>query len=166
VIITYKDLVALRNEHSGKIIAYSGGVFDLLHEGHLDLFKKLKEYGEIVVVGVTPDERVKFRKGSDRPIHSQDTRAAIIDALRYVDYVFVSPIKAPGYKIIGHRTLKRLKPNYFISMDPIWLEDEKWLEEQGTITVIIPRFSEDVSTTQTITKIVALHEQKNKRKMR
>lgn len=157
MIITWDELGQLRKKYKNKTIAYSGGCFDLLNEGHIDLFKRLSGMGEIVVIGVTPDERVRLRKGSGRPGHLEKTRLMIVDSIKYVDYTFISPTNAPGYKIIGHRTLKDLRPNYFLTCDPIWLEDQTWLAEQATQIKLIPRLRHDVSTTHTINRILKLN---------
>lgn len=159
MIIPLDDLPAIREKHKDKTIAYSGGVFDLFHVGHLDLVKHLKSQGEIVVIGITPDDRAKARKGDKRPIIPQEQRAAIVDALNGVDYVFIAPSHSDNLVVRGHKMLKDLKPNFFVfgQEHPAWFKDEEWLNAQGTQLVAIPRFSEEVSTTQIIEKIIELY---------
>ena len=61
------------------------GTFDLLHYGHLCLFKGARRYGSKLVVTVTADAYVK--KGPGRPIYTEYERAEMIRALRCVDHV-------------------------------------------------------------------------------
>ncbi|HLB66660.1 MAG TPA: adenylyltransferase/cytidyltransferase family protein [Candidatus Saccharimonadales bacterium] len=154
MIIGVGGLVDLRHNNSDETIAYCGGVFDLLHEGHLDVLSRLHDFGKIAVVGVASDERVKFRKGSNRPIHNEHTRLSVVDALKHVDYSFLYPGNVEGYEIIGHYVLGQLKPDFFITSDEVWEEDRSWLADQGTTLEIIPRYSDEISTTQTIEKIL------------
>ncbi len=154
MIITHSDLRKIRNSNKDKKIAYSGGVFDLFHVGHLDLLEHLSQLGDVVVVGVTPDDRVKFRKGNKRPIIGQEERLKIVDAIGYVDYAFIAPSHTPNLKVRGHKMLKDLMPDFFVFGEehPAWFKDEEWLNSQGTKLVSIPRFSDKVSTTQIIDK--------------
>ncbi|MBI3494762.1 adenylyltransferase/cytidyltransferase family protein [Candidatus Saccharibacteria bacterium] len=159
MIIKASELTEFRKKHENEKIVYCGGVFDLLHLGHLDVLKELRATAGdkgLVVVGVTPDSRVKHRKGETRPAHDQETRIAVIDALRYVDCSFISPERSK-YEFIGYGVLKDLKPNVFITADDVWEQERAWLQEQGTQLKIIPRFSEEISTTITIRNIVKKH---------
>lgn len=66
------------------------GVFDLLHYGHFELFRRAKELaGENgrLVVAVQEDAIVTKYKPQTRLVYDWDTRATMIRALRYVDEV-------------------------------------------------------------------------------
>ena len=93
MIISLDDLASIRERHLGQKIALTSGTFDLLHVGHLDYLEKVKQHGEIVVVLLSGDARVKARKGPSRPIISERERARILDSLKVVDYVFIDPSK-------------------------------------------------------------------------
>ena len=54
--------------------------------GHINHFKKAKDYGSVTIVTVTSDRFVN--KGINRPIFSQEKRIAFIAELDCVDYVF------------------------------------------------------------------------------
>ena len=154
MIITHEDLPNIRLKHKDQKIAYSGGVFDLFHVGHVDLLEHLSKHGDIVVVGITPDERVREKKGNLRPIIPESQRLKIVNSIKGVDYVFIAPNRNLGLKIRGHRVLKNLRPDYFIFGEehPGWFEDEEWLNQQGTQLIAIPRLSSEVSTSQIIEK--------------
>ena len=65
------------------------GCFDILHRGHIELFKFAKSKGDFVIVGIDSDSRVGDLKGPTRPINSQEDRKFMLDAIEYVDKVVV-----------------------------------------------------------------------------
>lgn len=73
---------------------YVDGVFDLLHVGHIALFKRAKEMGKTVIVGVSGDNDIAQTKRV--PILNQTMRAEMVAACRYVDEVVVP---CPGFGI-------------------------------------------------------------------
>lgn len=87
MICSKADLKIIRQRNQGKIIVQTSGVFDLVHPGHISYLKKCKELGDILVVLVPSDEFVRQRKGANRPLQDQSSRAIIVDALKPVDYV-------------------------------------------------------------------------------
>ncbi len=64
-----------------------GGVFDILHYGHIDFLKKAKNEGNYLVVALESDENTRKLKGPTRPIHSQRQRREILESLNFVDEV-------------------------------------------------------------------------------
>ena len=71
-----------------KITIFTNGCFDILHRGHLELFKYAKSLGDEFIIGIDSDEKVKLDKGSDRPYNTLKDRIAMLEALRYVDKVY------------------------------------------------------------------------------
>jgi len=43
-----KEAKRILGDKYGKAIVYTGGTFDLLHRGHINIFKKAKEIGGIL----------------------------------------------------------------------------------------------------------------------
>ena len=74
---------------NSKNIAFTNGVFDILHEGHLTLLSKAATYADILIVGVNSDASVKRLKGESRPINNQHSRALILASLIMVDAVII-----------------------------------------------------------------------------
>lgn len=72
-------------------VILTGGCFDILHPGHVFFLQKAKEAGDILVVLLESDEKIKKLKGVNRPVHTQKERAQVLSALRYVDYVVMLP---------------------------------------------------------------------------
>jgi cytidyltransferase-like protein len=66
-----------------RIVLVTGG-FDPLHSGHIQYFKRAKELGDVLYVGVNSDEWLTRKKG--RPFMPLDERLRIIQELRMVDY--------------------------------------------------------------------------------
>ena len=68
---------------------FINGCFDILHPGHIELFKYAKTLGPYLIVGIDSDERIAKSKGHDRPINTSDIRKYMLLALKYVDEVRV-----------------------------------------------------------------------------
>lgn len=67
-------------------VGYTTGVFDMFHIGHLNILRRAKEQCETLIVGVSTDEVVQSYKNKT-PIIPYENRAAIVEAIRYVDKV-------------------------------------------------------------------------------
>lgn len=85
-IITPSNLVNFSKENKGKIVLV-GGCFDVLHPGHIVFLQKAKKTGDILIVLLESDEKIKEIKGINRPVHNQKDRAFILSALKSVDYI-------------------------------------------------------------------------------
>jgi rfaE bifunctional protein nucleotidyltransferase chain/domain len=76
-------------QSEGKKIVFTNGVFDLLHIGHITYMAKAAELGDKLVIGLNSDSSVKRIKGEDRPVNDQNSRAALLAALFFVDAIVV-----------------------------------------------------------------------------
>ncbi|MBN9178756.1 MAG: D-glycero-beta-D-manno-heptose 1-phosphate adenylyltransferase [Microbacterium sp.] len=74
---------------AGRTVVFANGVFDLLHAGHVTLLKAARALGDVLVVGVNSDASTGRLKGPTRPLQPQSDRMAVLDAVRYVDFVTV-----------------------------------------------------------------------------
>ncbi len=72
---------------AGQKIVFTNGVFDILHRGHVEYLARAKSFGDILIVGLNTDASVRRLKGKDRPVQSEQDRAAVLLALRSVDFV-------------------------------------------------------------------------------
>jgi rfaE bifunctional protein nucleotidyltransferase chain/domain len=84
------------DRRAGRTIGLANGCFDLLHVGHTRYLQAAAAEADRLVVAVNGDE-VAGRKGPGRPILSAPDRAALVAAVRGVDYVviFHEPTVAP-----------------------------------------------------------------------
>ena len=68
-------------------IVWVNGTFDILHPGHIELFKIASSLGDKVIVGLDSDLKVNQDKGSGRPINDICYRKTMLEAIRYIDLV-------------------------------------------------------------------------------
>ena len=72
-----------------RTIAFTNGVFDILHAGHIFSLSQAAKEADFLIVGVNSDDSVKRLKGNSRPVNQQDARALIIASLIMVDAVII-----------------------------------------------------------------------------
>jgi D-glycero-beta-D-manno-heptose 1-phosphate adenylyltransferase len=71
----------------GKTVAFTNGVFDILHQGHIFSLSHAASEGDMLVVGLNADASVKRLKGETRPINDEQSRALVLASLLMVDAV-------------------------------------------------------------------------------
>jgi D-glycero-beta-D-manno-heptose 1-phosphate adenylyltransferase len=74
---------------NGQKLILANGCFDLIHAGHVRYLAGAKALGGRLLVAVNSDRQVRGLKGEGRPVTSQDERAEIIAAFRFVDAVTI-----------------------------------------------------------------------------
>lgn len=74
-------------KQGGKTIVLAGGVFDILHIGHVKFLEAAKKEGNCLLVLLESDESVRKRKGKGRPLNSQKKRAAVLSSLKSVNFI-------------------------------------------------------------------------------
>jgi rfaE bifunctional protein nucleotidyltransferase chain/domain len=72
---------------SGKTVALTNGVFDLLHVGHLRYLEDAKSRADFLVVAVNNDKSAEAIKGKGHPIVPVAERMEMLSGLWVVDYV-------------------------------------------------------------------------------
>ncbi len=73
----------------GQTIAFTNGVFDILHEGHIFSLSQAAAEADYLVVAINSDDSVKRLKGPERPINKQSGRALLMASLVMVDAVVI-----------------------------------------------------------------------------
>ena len=69
-------------------VVLAGGVFDIIHPGHISTLNAAKALGDVLVVVVATDNTaVKMKKR--RPIHSQEQRQELVNSLSVVDLCLI-----------------------------------------------------------------------------
>lgn len=154
MIVDFESLSNVREEHVSKSIVFMGGCFDIVHEGHVSGLSYCKSMADLLIVGVSRDERVRQRKGPTRPIRPEMGRLMLVDALKPVDYSFLMPMPQDDTPTL--QVIKHLKPNIFMDHKANW---ERWTEallqikELGT-QVIFNQSPVINSTTQIIQRVL------------
>jgi cytidyltransferase-like protein len=153
MIVTLDDLSEVRQRHAGQKLVMTSGTFDLFHAGHLSYLEEVKALGEVMLVLLSGDGRVRARKGEGRPIIPENERARVLDALKIVDYVFIDPsLLGPDETDPVHADIvDRLQPDCYATdgPDPRFvklIDSEKF--------IIVERSGQEQSTTAIIEKIV------------
>jgi len=72
-----------------KTIAFTNGVFDILHEGHIKVLSQAASFADVLIIGVNSDASVKRLKGERRPVNGQQSRALILASLIMADAVVI-----------------------------------------------------------------------------
>jgi rfaE bifunctional protein nucleotidyltransferase chain/domain len=65
------------------------GCFDVLHHAHFKLLEHAASFGELLIVGIDSDKRVKELKGDDRPFHSEEERKYNLERIKGVKRVVI-----------------------------------------------------------------------------
>jgi len=109
-LIPRKDAVILgrRLRRSRKRIAFTNGVFDILHRGHVEYLQAARDAGDVLIVGLNTDASVRRLKGPSRPIQPQRDRAAILLALRAVDFVVMFGEDTPA------KLIREIRPHVLV----------------------------------------------------
>ena len=68
-------------------IVWTNGTFDILHPGHIELFKVARALGDKVIVATDTDEKIKADKGDHKPVNNLCYRVAMLEAIKYIDVV-------------------------------------------------------------------------------
>lgn len=133
------------NSYIGKT-AVTFGVFDLLHFGHFELFRRIRELvgptGKVYVM-LQVDEMIAKYKPGCKSVYDFKTRKSMIDTLRTVT-------EAIPYEVVGIDAVKDIDFDILVK-GPEHNNERfqvlgKWCEETGKEVVVLPR-TEGISTT-------------------
>ena len=92
---------------STKKIVLAGGVFDIIHPGHIHTLNAAKALGGVLVVAIATDKTAeKMKKRS--PLHTQELRRELVSCLSMVDKAIV------GHEDDIFQTVKEVKPNIIV----------------------------------------------------
>ena len=135
----------------GKRVVLTNGCFDLLHAGHIDLFRRARALGDVLVVAINSDDSVRRLKGDKRPIFDEKEREEILTALGMVDFVCIFEEDTPL------ETILEIRPDV-LAKGADWLEEgivgqpevEGWDGEVVALELV-----EGQSTTGLIERVVS-----------
>ena len=136
---------------------FTNGCFDILHRGHIELFKFCRSQHTYrqVVIGVNSDKSIRELKGPGRPIMSEEDRVAVLLAIQWIDYIVIFDTKS------ALPLIKAMKPSFLIkggnySTKPCAVADQivgqKFVENYGGKVLTAPMV-EGFSSTNIIERI-------------
>lgn len=130
----------------GKTTVLVTGCFDLLHLAHQQFLQNAKKAGDILIVGLETDQRVRQLKGKGRPINSWSVRAQNLAQLPAVDMIF--PLaKNISQSAAQRKLIQKIKPDILaVSSHTFYLDKKQALLEKfgGKVKIVMeydPRFS-------------------------
>jgi len=139
-------------------VVFTNGCFDLLHSGHIHIFREAKKQGDVLVVAVNDDASVRKIKGPSRPIFPLEERLEILEALEEIDYLVSFSEETP------QRIIASFLPDVLLKGGD-WRLDEvvgrKEVEGAGGKVVIVP-YLKGYSSSGIIQKIIRSSEQKDR----
>jgi cytidyltransferase-like protein len=65
------------------------GCFDVLHHAHFKMIEHASTFGDLLVVGIDSDKRVKELKGDGRPFHTENERKYNLEQIKGVSKVVI-----------------------------------------------------------------------------
>ena len=103
-------------------VVFAGGVFDIIHPGHIYTLRSAKALGDVLVVVIARNVTAQKRKGSS-PIHDEKLRQELVSSLKFVDIA-----------ILGHegdifKTVELVRPN-IIALGYDQVHQEKQITEE------------------------------------
>lgn len=149
--VDIEELCKYINEYKKhkKTIVFVNGCFDILHIGHIDLLKKAKHMGDILVVALNSDESIKRNKGDRRPVFHQDYRIMMLEAIAYIDHIILFNDINPG------EIISQIKPDIICKGEDYRNKDMPEMKQiiQCSSRIEFCKYSYNISTSQIIKKI-------------
>jgi cytidyltransferase-like protein len=85
-------------------VVLAGGVFDIIHPGHIHTLRAAKDLGNVLVVVIATDKTAQKMKNRI-PLHNMELRKDLVRSLSMVDYAIV------GYEGDIFKSVEIIKPN-------------------------------------------------------
>ena len=93
--------------NKGKKIVLAGGVFDIIHPGHIHTLNAAKALGGVLVVAIATDKTAQKMKKRP-PLHNQELRRELVSYLSMVDKAII------GHEDDIFETVKEIKPDIIV----------------------------------------------------
>jgi rfaE bifunctional protein nucleotidyltransferase chain/domain len=110
-------------------VVLTNGVFDLLHAGHVAYLAAARSFGDLLLVALNSDASVRAIKGPLRPLVPEADRAAVLLALRSVDYVTIFAEPTAEAVVVALRPDVYVKGGDYVRSDGSGLPDPQRLPE-------------------------------------
>ncbi|PCJ99566.1 MAG: D-glycero-beta-D-manno-heptose-7-phosphate kinase [Zetaproteobacteria bacterium] len=145
----------LRWKARGLKIGFTNGCFDIVHFGHVTYLNDARRKCDRLIVGLNSDSSVRILKGEERPIHDENSRAAVLAALGSVDMVVLFGAQEATQDNTACDLLDVLQPDiYFKGGDYTiaQIPEAPTVQKHGGIVDVMPVY-DGHSTTNSIQKM-------------
>ena len=147
-----RELIPIRRKlrREGQTVVFTNGCFDLLHGGHIRLFREAKRRGDVLVVALNTDASVRRIKGPLRPIFPLKERLEVLAAVADIDYLTWFSEETP------RKTIAALLPDVLVKggdWSPENVVGKAEVEGAGGRVVIVP-YLKGRSSTSIIDRII------------
>ena len=85
----------LQSKKESTKIVFTNGCFDLVHRGHIEYLSQASDLGDIMIIGLNTDKSVSRIKGPHRPLQDEKSRALVLAAMSFVDYIVLFDENTP-----------------------------------------------------------------------
>lgn len=133
----------------GKVVL-AGGCFDILHYGHFQFLKAARQHGEMLVILLESDEKIKSSKGKDRPKNPQLIRAG--NLLKSTEATDIIMLKGRLSNNEYDRIVTSIKPAIIATTenDPYKIHKDRQAALVGARVIEVVKRLEEYSTTKII----------------
>jgi glycerol-3-phosphate cytidylyltransferase len=132
------------------------GVYDLLHNGHIELFRKAKGLGDYLIVATQDSSSILKYKPTAKVLYSTEDRKYMIKSIRYVDEVIT-------YKDVD-KLVQEIDFDVFVTgpdqCHAGFKKAVRWCEEHGKEHIVLSRTS-GISSSELKAKIAEMTRKNN-----
>ncbi len=126
-------------------VVLTQGSYDMVHIGHARYLEEARRQGDFLIVGVDSDEKVRSRKGPDRPVVPEGERLEMLTHLRCVDVVMLKQLSDSKWALI-----KAVRPDVLVATKETYSQSQlKDLKKYCAEVLVL----EPQATTSTSAKI-------------
>ncbi len=145
---------------SGQTVGLVVGSFDILHLGHINLFRFAKRHIDVLIIGLDNDQTIKLVKGKNRPVNNFKRRSELLSDLLTIDKIFLiekisfhgSEEALNGYQAI----IDTIRPTHIFThklCDRHWNEKRR-LAKESNITFLLDRSKRVTNSGKIIEKLI------------
>jgi len=100
-------------------VVLTSGSFDVIHEGHSMYLEAARQFGDFLIVGLDSDEKIRRRKGENRPVVPQMERLRMVTHQRGVGMVTLKHSHHPKWALI-----KAVRPDVLVATEETYTPAE------------------------------------------
>ena len=116
-----KEFLTFLRQHPSLKIVLAGGVFDIIHPGHIHTLNEAKKLGDFLVIVIATDKTVMKMKKRE-PLHDAQARQELVSSLSMVDLCII------GNEEDIFKTVDLIKPQ-IIALGYDQIHQEKFITE-------------------------------------